>query len=90
MTCANVLSTLPPIFPALAQNLDKCLLPESQSMVTTLLPFPSRWAVSTAATPVYVRKSPQSRENESIQLTIDCCAAAHKDAVLFDKPSRHF
>lgn len=90
MTCANVLSILPPMFPALAQNLDKCLLPESQSMVTILLPFPSRLAVSTAATPVYVRRSTQPRETEPIQLTIDSCAAAYKDAVLFDKPPRHF
>ncbi len=41
----------PPMFPAFAQNLDKCLVPESHSIVTTLCPGPRESAVFAAATP---------------------------------------
>lgn len=48
---SNLLSTLPPTSPALAQNFDMCLVPESHKIVTTLCPGPSRRATRTAAEP---------------------------------------
>jgi hypothetical protein len=53
-TSANVVSVLPPIFPALAQNLLRCRVPESQSIVTILWPLPICRAYCVAATPVIV------------------------------------
>lgn len=48
---SGVVSTLPPMSPTWAQNFDKCLVPESHSIVTTECPGPRRSAALVAAVP---------------------------------------
>lgn len=48
---SSLVSVLPPMFPAFAQNLEICLVPESQRIVTILWPGPSLSAVLNAAIP---------------------------------------
>ena len=51
MMSSSLLSVLPPMLPAFAQNFEICLVPESQRIVTILWPGPSLCAVLTAAIP---------------------------------------
>lgn len=51
-TSSSLVSTLPPTSPAMAQNLERCLEPESVRTVTIRCPGPSSSAVFTAAKPV--------------------------------------
>ena len=51
-TSWSFMSVSPPISPALAQNFERCLVPESQRIVTILWPGPSSLASLTAATPL--------------------------------------
>lgn len=51
MMSSSLLSVLPPILPAFAQNFEMCLVPESQRIVTILWPGPNLRAVLTAAKP---------------------------------------
>lgn len=50
--CSNVMSDCAPTLPTCFQNLDKCRIPESQSIVTILCPGPSWSAVFIAAIPM--------------------------------------
>ena len=74
------------MFPALAQNLEICLVPESQRMVTILWPGPSFSAVLTAAMPF---ESVSLASIGEVAPTIDGTATSHEYPVFLRKPSSH-
>src|SRR5271154_3533552 len=74
-----------PTGPTLAQNLDKCLVPESHRIVATEWPGPSANAVCKAATPWQIRVSMWTRRAVE-ELTIHSTAATNEYPILHYQP----
>lgn len=77
-TSSSFVSTAPPTLPALAQNRERCLDPESDKTVTILWPGPSFIAVLTAAKPRVKRLASRISRIATPSHTVHSAAASNE------------